>query len=187
MYTYRKYNKYFFFTDIIDDKLKDKLIKFKNINIIYYNEEEVKKNKINKEKYNQVCHFCKKNRIPIYVTDDFKLSLQSKANGIFISSKNNNIKYKKTNNKILIGLAHNQLEYYFKEKQRCNIIMLSPLFFNKKYSLNKILNLAKFNLITKDWRTDICALGGINPRNINKLNVLNKKVTSVAFVGWLKT
>ena len=63
--------------------------------------------------------------------------------------------------------------------------MLSPLFFNQKYSINKILFPLKFNLITLNWKTEICALGGINSLNIKKLNSL-KKVDCVAFVNWLK-
>jgi hypothetical protein len=58
--------------------------------------------------------------------------------------------------------------------------MLSPLFYNKKYSLNQILNTVKFNLITNDWKTQICALGGINTKNISKIKMLRKK-TSIAF------
>ena len=33
----------------------------------------------------------------------------------------------------IIGSAHNQSEYSLKIKQGCKLIMLSPLFFNKKY------------------------------------------------------
>ena len=54
--------------------------------------------------------------------------------------------------------------------QGCNIISLSPLFYNSKYSNNKILNPLKFNLIKKNWNTDVCALGGINSKNIKKIN-----------------
>jgi len=46
MYTYHKYNKYFFFTDSIDDNVKNKAIKFTNLNIIYHNKEEIKKKNI---------------------------------------------------------------------------------------------------------------------------------------------
>jgi hypothetical protein len=51
------------------------------------------------------------------------------------------------------------------------MVMLSPLFYNNKYSNNKILGTAKFRLITKGWKIDVCALGGINKTNINKVKL----------------
>jgi thiamine monophosphate synthase len=59
------------------------------------------------------------------------------------------------------------------------MIMLSPLFYNKKYSNNKILGTAKFRLISKDWKTDVCALGGINKTNLNKVKLV--KTSNIAF------
>lgn len=50
--------------------------------------------------------------------------------------------------------------------------MLSPLFFNNKYSTNQILNTTKFNLITNSWKTDVGALGGITKKNLGKLKNL---------------
>ena len=185
MYTYHKYNKYFFFTDSIDDNVKNKAIKFTNLNIIYHNKEEIKKNYINITKYNKVYNFCKKNKIPIYITNNFKLLLKLKADGIFITSENICSRYPRIKNKIFIGLAHNQREYYFKKIQNCDIIMLSPLFFNQKYSSNKILSTLKFNLMTFDWKTKLCALGGINASNINKTKIL-RNVDCLAFISWLK-
>ena len=185
MYTYRKYNKYFFFTDYIDDNIKNKAIIFNNLNIIYYDKEETERENVDLVKYTQVYTFCRKNGIPIYITNSFKLLLKLKADGIFITAKNICSKYPKIKNKIFIGLAHNQREYYFKKKQNCDIIMLSPLFFNQKYSTNKILYPLKFNLITLNWKTRICALGGINSSNINKTKIL-RKVDCLAFVSWLK-
>jgi hypothetical protein len=52
--------------------------------------------------------------------------------------------------------------------------MISPLFYNKKYSKNKILGPIKINLITKNWKTKIGALGGISPVNYTKTKLLNK-------------
>jgi hypothetical protein len=49
--------------------------------------------------------------------------------------------------------------------------MLSPLFFNKKYSENRILNVLKFNLISQRWNEDLCALGGIAEENIRKIKL----------------
>jgi hypothetical protein len=64
--------------------------------------------------------------------------------------------------------------------------MLSPLFHNQKYSKNKILGPIKFNLITKNWKAEICALGGINQTNIKKINLL-QNVTSIGFMSLINT
>jgi DNA-binding Xre family transcriptional regulator len=45
--------------------------------------------------------------------------------------------------------------------------------------VNKILGIVKFNLISKMWKTNLCALGGITERNIKQINLT--KASSVAF------
>jgi hypothetical protein len=57
--------------------------------------------------------------------------------------------------------------------------MLSPLFFNKKFSLNKILGPTRFRLMSANWKTNICALGGLNLNNIKKLGLI--KLNSIGF------
>ena len=56
--------------------------------------------------------------------------------------------------------------------------MLSPIFYNKKYSPNKILGPIKFNLITLNWDCKICALGGIKLNNLKKINLTRVKAIS---------
>jgi hypothetical protein len=56
--------------------------------------------------------------------------------------------------------------------------MLSPIFFNKKYSLNKILGPIKFNLITLNWSCKVCALGGIQLNNLRMINLTKAKAIS---------
>jgi thiamine monophosphate synthase len=58
--------------------------------------------------------------------------------------------------------------------------MLSPLFYNKKYSLNGVLGVLKFNLMTLDWKSKVCALGGINIENLKKIKMT--RCSSVAFI-----
>ena len=117
----------------------------------------------------------------LYVINNYKIAVKIKANGIFISSTNRRINLDCSYLKKLhiIGSAHNQLEYYFKKKQNCETITLSPLFFNPKYSINKILYPVRFNLISKMWETNLCALGGIAEKNIKKINLTN--ASSMAF------
>ena len=81
----------------------------------------------------------------------------------------------------IVGAAHNSIEYSIKTQQKCKKFMLSPLFFNKKYSNNQILGVIKFNLITKYWKNELCALGGINLNNFKRLKMC--KVSSVAFIS----
>ena len=73
---------------------------------------------------------------------------------------------KKTNFKI-IGSAHNYREIIIKEKQGCEEIFISPIFFNKK---NKsYLGVIKFNYLALATNRKIIALGGINQSNIKRL------------------
>jgi thiamine-phosphate pyrophosphorylase len=84
---------------------------------------------------------------------------------------------------IIIGTAHNQLEYYFKKRQNCKIIALSPIFHNPKFSINKILGATKFNLVSRIWKTDLCALGGVNESNIKKIKIT--KASAIAFQRYI--
>lgn len=132
-----------------------------------------------------IIKFCKKHKISFYILNNIKIATQLNARGIFISSSNkkiglslfNSTKFK------LIGLAHNQFEYFIKQRQKCKTIMLSPIFYNNKYTQNQILNPIKFNLISLNWKTNVCALGGINNTNIKKINLT--KAISVGIKSWV--
>jgi thiamine monophosphate synthase len=80
----------------------------------------------------------------------------------------NKINYKKEFK--IIGKVHNQREYYFKKRQNCKSIILSPIFSNKKYSDYKLLGVVKFNLISNYWTEITFAMGGINLSNIKRIN-----------------
>ena len=113
--------------------------------------------------------------------NDYNECLKNKSDGILIDSNNKKITRPILLKKkfIIIGIAHNQLEYLQKKSQGCTLVMLSPLFYNEKYSINKILNVLKFNNKKINWNIDVCALGGINPKNIKKLKLLN--ITKIGF------
>ena len=175
--------KFYFFTDTLDEIIIKNIKNFKKLAFIYKSESISDTNIAN---LSTIRKFCKKNKIPFFISDNFRLAEKCKADGIFLSSsykKIGNIFLKKNNFKI-IGSAHNQFEYFLKERQLCDVIMLSPLFYNKKYSQNKILNVCKFNLITMNWEKKICALGGINLNNIKKLNMTRS--SAVAFISLMK-
>jgi thiamine monophosphate synthase len=134
----------------------------------------------------QISRFAKIYRIPFYVIDNTKAAIKNYASGVFLSSKNKGL----SNNLInltklnFIGSAHSQLEYYIKKIQNCRTIMLSPIFFNKKYSRNKILGPIKFNLISLNWNCKLCALGGIKFNNLKMVNLT--KVKAISFMSLMK-
>ena len=170
-----QYHNYIFLNEI-NDQLSLRIKKIKNVSIIYYIDDF---QLFNENNCKRIRNFCKKINAPFYVIDSMNNALKYKATGIYIKANNKRIVLKKYNKLKIIGSAHNNLEYFFKKNQNCNMVMLSPLFYNKKYSNNNILGTAKFRLISKDWKIDVCALGGINKTNINKIKLI--KTNNIAF------
>jgi thiamine-phosphate pyrophosphorylase len=179
----KKSFKYYVFLEKIDEIIRNNLLKFENINVII----DIKSidQKSIKQKLS-IIKFCKTNRISFFLINNYQLCTKYHSNGIFLTSINKQtikpILLKK--NFKIIGSAHNQSEYFLKIKQGCKLIMLSPLFFNKKYSKNKILNVLKFNFISRNWDRDLCALGGINDTNIKKIKLTI--ANSIAFKGLIE-
>jgi thiamine monophosphate synthase len=170
--------KHYVFLDTINSLIEKNLNKIKNINIIVninHNNKGDLKEKLS------IINFAKKNKIPFFLKNDFNDCLKNKSDGILIDSSNKRIikpillkkKFE------IIGITHNQLEYLQKTRQGCTLVMLSPLFYNEKYTVNKILNVLKFNNKKINWNIDVCALGGINPKNIKKIKLLN--ITKIGF------
>ena len=163
---------------IFVEELSEKAIK----NIICLKKKKLRINIVILDKNSLIISkFAKKERIPLFFTDNLKDAIKNKAHGIFLTSKykvlKNNIK--KTTKLEVIGSAHNQYEYCIKKKQNCSTIMLSPIFYNRKYSSNKILYTTRFNLISLNWKTNICALGGISSKNIKLINLTRCKSIGV--------
>jgi thiamine-phosphate pyrophosphorylase len=163
--------KNYIFLEKINDLVKENLLKFSNINIIIdINHDEIKKS----ENALSIINFARKNKIPFLIKNNFQECIKYKADGILIDSQNKrNIKPLLLKRKFnIVGKAHNQLEYLQKVNQNCSLIMLSPLFYNTKYSKNKILDILKFNNFALNWKTPICALGGINFKTLKKVKLL---------------
>ena len=114
--------------------------------------------------------YCKKNNRKIFISNKFNLALKYNFDGLYIPAFNKlayNQKFKKKNNFKIIGSAHNYQEIVIKEKQGCEEIFISPIFFNKK---NKFfLGIIKFNFLALTTKRKIIALGGINQNNIKRL------------------
>ena len=142
----------------------------KNINIIYRN---YKKN-IDISTLISIRNYCKKNSVKFFISNNIKLAIKYKLDGVYIPAFNkqiNFIKYLLPSNFKIIGSAHNNIEISIKQKQGCNIIFVSPIFKIKKK--NYFLDVVRFNLLTLNKRNKFVALGGINKKNKKKLNLLN--------------
>ena len=153
----------------IDQYNKD-IFKNKNINIgiIYRNYKAKKREK----ELVKISKACKKNRYFLFVSNDIKLALKVKADGIYVPSFNKTGSFSNIEKKniIVLGSAHNQKEIKKKISQRCSAIFLSPIFHVNKRK--KFLGLHKFNNLCFANKIDIFALGGISPKNIKALNLL---------------
>jgi len=174
--------KHYVFLEQINKLIEENLLKFNNVNIIINVNNNDKNSLVNE---NNLINFAKKNKIPFLFINNIRKCFKFNANGIFIESSNKEtIKptlFKK--DFLIIGAVHNQLEYYFKKKQNCKIIALSPIFYNPKFSKNKTLGPIKFNLISRIWNTDLCALGGINETNIKKIS--STRSLAIAFQRYI--
>ncbi len=82
----------------------------------------------------------------------------------------------------IIGSAHNISEIKIKEMQNCEEIFISPIFETSKHRSH--LDILKFNLIAKETKNKIVALGGINDQNLKKINLTKSR--GVASISWIK-
>ena len=178
------YENFYFFTDRLTNENKKNIIKFKNLSIIYANNEFTK----NYKEFIDILKFCKNKKIKIYYKDDINKARKYNLNGVYLSANNkkilliiNNLN-KKLNFKI-IGGAHNQKEYFLKKKQMCEDVFFSPIFKNKKYNQNQILNICKFNLMSRGLKCNLFALGGINSSNLKKVSMT--KSQGVGFISFM--
>ena len=142
-----------------------------NIGVIYRNYESIKR----ENELIKIANACKNKRYKLFVSNDLRLALKAKADGIYIPSfnKKNIFRNLQNRNLIVLGSAHNQKEINEKISQNCKIIFLSPIF-NIKKSKN-YLNISKFNFLTFEKKINFFALGGISNKNLCKLRMLNIK------------
>ena len=162
----------FVYLDSINEFIKFNILKIINVNIIYDNYD------FSKKVFLDIKNFCKKYNLNLFIKDNYQAAVKFKLAGLVISHTNKKILgygnplCNKQKIKI-IGKIHNQKEFFLKKQQKCERIIFSPIFLTKKYSSNQILNINKFNLISKNWNVKIFALGGINIKNISQLKMLN--------------
>jgi len=178
------YSEYFYlFTSNINSLSKKNILKFKNISLIY----QENKNNTDYNNFIKIKKFCKKEKIKLYVFDNFKFAIKHNLNGIILSEKNKlNVlinKFLLKKNFKIIGKIHNQKEYAQKKLLGCSEFFLSPLFKNNKYSVNKLLGTNKFRLTSLAWKEKIYALGGLNYSNLNKIKLL--KCNGIGFANFI--
>ena len=168
----KKLKEVFVYLDSINELIKFNILKIKNVNIIYDNYD------FSKKVFLDIKNFCKKYNLNLFIKDNYQTAIKFKLAGLVISHTNKKISgYGNplcNKQKIeIIGKVHKQNEFFLKKQQKCERIIFSPIFLTKKYSSNQILNINKFNLISKNWNVKIFALGGINIKNISQLKMLN--------------
>jgi len=174
-----KLNKIYYFIDEFNRKEFQNLNK--NISIIYRNY----RNEHNYKLIKEIKEICRYQRRKFYISNNLKIALKLKLDGIYIPSFNKLCNYKnlptKKNFEIL-GSAHNTIELKIKENQGCKEIFISPIFKTKKTKF--FLEIAKFNLLTNLSKNKIIALGGINDSNFSKLCLT--KSEGFASISWIK-
>ena len=142
-----------------------------NLGVVYRNYNDPKR----ETELIKIAKACKKKRYQLFVSNNIKLALKVRADGIYIPSFNRTKKFfnLEKKNLTILGSAHNQKEIREKISQKCRAIFLSPIFYVEK-SIN-FLNVYKFNYLSRLNKVSILALGGINEHNVRKLRLLHIK------------
>jgi thiamine-phosphate pyrophosphorylase len=158
--------KKFLFINELDTTLINK--QDRNTSIIYRNYKSQTKPEIIKK----IKNICKKRNIKFYLSNNIKLAIKLGLDGAYIPSFNRSKKhlsYSLKSNFLLIGSAHTNKEIKIKELQKVKVIFISSLFKKNK----NFLGINKFKLLSKLTNRKIVSLGGINKKNIKKLNLIS--------------
>ena len=154
----------------------------KDICIIYRNYDNID----HLENILKLKKYCKNIKTKFYLSNDIKLSIKLRLDGVYIPSFNNKINYIQNynlpKNFNIIGSAHNITEINIKLKQKCSEIFLSPVF--KVNKSKKFLDINKFNFMTLNKKTYFIALGGINEENYKRIKLL--RANGFASISWAK-
>ena len=127
---------------------------------------------INKPEILKLREFCKKKKLRLFLSNNFKLALKTNLDGAYIPSFNKSFNHLNFNIKkdfIILGSAHNLKEIRIKELQNVDAIFLSSIF--KKN--NNYLGLFKFLNLSFLTKKKIIALGGISHKNKKTLKIIN--------------
>tara|TARA_B100001540_G_C15736336_1_gene610074 strand:- start:497 stop:1024 length:528 start_codon:yes stop_codon:yes gene_type:complete len=158
--------KQYYFIKKFDKKILEK--QSSETAIIYRNYSK----KLNKTEILKIKDFCKKNKLRLLLSNNFKLALKLNLHGAYLPSFNKSfihLNFKLKKNFIILGSAHNLREIRIKELQRVDAIVLSSIF--KKN--NNFLGLLKFKNLSSLSKKKIIALGGISKKNRKLLNMFS--------------
>ena len=159
--------KYYLYIENIKDLNIDLLKTNKKINIILRN---IKNNEVK-----DIIKFrkkCKNKKFKFFIANNPKFANTCKADGLYISAHN---KKKYFINIYKIGSAHNLKEINDKILQGCKEIIFSRLFKTNYNNKKSFFGVIKFNLLKLIFNRGIYPLGGINNKNLLKLNMINSK------------
>jgi thiamine-phosphate pyrophosphorylase len=175
-----KIPKVYYFIDEIN--LSDLYKLGKNIDLIYRNYQK----KISHKELLPLKKFCKFTKRKLFISNNIKLALDLKLDGIYIPSFNKKINYLSSfsipTKFEIIGSAHKLNEVQTKKLQGCKKVFLSPIF--KVSKSKKYLNIHNFNKLTADNKIKYIALGGINEKNLKKIRLT--KSLGFAGISWIK-
>ena len=160
-------NNYFLYIENIKDLNIGSLKNNKKINIILRN--------TNNNKIDEISKFrkqCRLKKFKFYIANNIHIAKKCKADGFYISAHN---KKKYYINILRIGSAHNIKEVSEKIIQGCKIIIFSRLFKTKYKNKKSFLGVIKFNLLKNNIKKNIYPLGGINDKNLLKLNMVKSQ------------
>ena len=139
-----------------------------NTGVIYRNYKE----KLNISELIKIKDYCSKRKIKFFLSNDIKISLNLKLDGVYLPSFNRDFRhlnYNFSQNFIILGSAHNIKEIRIKETQNVEYIFLSSLF--KKN--NNYLGIYKFKKLKKYTSKKVIALGGISRSNLKMISLTN--------------
>jgi len=154
------------------------LIKIRNKFTIIY------RNIGKKEELQQLVRFrlkCKQKGIKFFIANDIKLTINIKADGLYLSAFNKSLigRYRIINNLDLIGSAHNYREIQYKKMQGCSKIVLSRLFKTDYKNKSSFMGVIKFNITQKLSSIELIPLGGIKMNNLNCLKIVNSNALAI--------
>lgn len=141
----------------------------KNTSVIYRNYKNIN----NIGEIIQLKKICKKHKKKLYLSNNILLSIKLGLDGAYIPSFNrqfwhNNYSIKKKFK--FLGSAHNLKEIRIKEKQKVELIFISPLFPIKKKA--SYLGIYKFLILKNLTKLPVACLGGINSKNIKAVKFI---------------
>ncbi len=179
MFAFKK--KYFFIIESIKDINLSNLKNLDKFNIIYRytNKHENLRDLILFRTY------CKSKRINFYISNNIKLAIKLKSDGVYISAHNKSLHFKMLHKKYkLIGAAHNIKEINLKILQGCKEILFSRLFKTSYIYKPDYLGIVKYNLNVLNKNHHFVPLGGIKLNNLNKLRIV--RCNSFAILSEIK-